>query len=535
MADINKIKSNIKIMISKNAPESDIDSYIESQGVTLDQLQNTNNVDIQPQTTSSFPTGVAPPIAGQVDANTQPNDVAQPPFLEQPFAEQPSKYPIQSSIFPVRLDAPGDYSFDSNAGLVGLAKNAVTLPGDAYYGEVNLNTPEGQKRVTDMASVLTPMGTASRVKGSVFAPKSAYKAPKSPTRQELSEATNKAYKEVAKLDIKYSPVAVEKMVTELERSLNEEGFIAAIKGVDDVFALISSLKGAPKDSYVKMSSLDVARQRLNDLAGSPKNQVKKAAQAAINKIDDFIASPNGSNLVGKKAPTKGQELTPTGFNFSEADAVANKAAAQQASKKILEARANAAAGFRSDKIQELREIMDLKSSASNSGMNIDNTVRQKLAALLTNSGGKGVRGFSKEEKEAIRSVVTGTPTKNALRYVGNLLGGGGGLGQGLTTFLPAGGVLAADGGIGAITAAMAPGVVGAVSKRGSNRIANNEIKAIEEQIRLRSPLGQRSNQVYAPSSTKETMIKTLAAPVNSQPNNTMQEELLRQFLARGGV
>ena len=49
MADIDKIKSNIKIMISKGAPESDIDSYVESQGVTLNQLQNTNNVDFQSQ------------------------------------------------------------------------------------------------------------------------------------------------------------------------------------------------------------------------------------------------------------------------------------------------------------------------------------------------------------------------------------------------------------------------------------------------------------------------------------------------------
>ena len=444
---------------------------------------------------------------------------AMPPFLQ---GETPDQS-YQSAILPFSKSADGDVSFDSNAGLLGAVKRGVSVGGDAITGKLNLNSPEAIPRLLEAATLMSPLGAASRVKGSAFAPKGAYKEANAPTREELRLATNNAYKEVAKLDVKYSPVAVEKMVTELERSLNEKGFIAAIKGVDDVFALISSLKGAPKNSYVKMSSLDVARQRLNDLAGSPKKQVKKAAQAAIDKIDDFIASPSGSNLVGKKAPTKGQELTPTGFNFSEADAVANKAAAQQASKKILEARANAAAGFRSDTIDQLKEIMTLRASAANSGMNIDNTVRSKLVSLLTNSGGKGVRGFNNEEKEAIRSVIIGTPTKNALRYVGNLLGGGGGIGQSLTTLTPGALVFGSGGGIGPAIAATLPGVIGALSKRGSNRIANTQINALDDQLRLRSPLAQGSNKIYEPSLAKETMIKASAAPNGTPPLLPTQE------------
>lgn len=39
MADIARIKGNISKMIAQNAPESDIDAYVESEGVSLDQLK----------------------------------------------------------------------------------------------------------------------------------------------------------------------------------------------------------------------------------------------------------------------------------------------------------------------------------------------------------------------------------------------------------------------------------------------------------------------------------------------------------------
>ena len=41
MADIARVKRNIGRMIDQNAPESDIDMYIQSEGVTLEQLQST--------------------------------------------------------------------------------------------------------------------------------------------------------------------------------------------------------------------------------------------------------------------------------------------------------------------------------------------------------------------------------------------------------------------------------------------------------------------------------------------------------------
>ena len=39
MADIARIKGNIAKMIAQNAPEADIDAYVSSEGVSLDQLR----------------------------------------------------------------------------------------------------------------------------------------------------------------------------------------------------------------------------------------------------------------------------------------------------------------------------------------------------------------------------------------------------------------------------------------------------------------------------------------------------------------
>jgi hypothetical protein len=40
MADIAKAKRNVAKMVSMNAPEADIDSYISSEGLTIDQIKN---------------------------------------------------------------------------------------------------------------------------------------------------------------------------------------------------------------------------------------------------------------------------------------------------------------------------------------------------------------------------------------------------------------------------------------------------------------------------------------------------------------
>ena len=430
--------------------------------------------------------------------------------------------PPTASFLPFSMNAQGETSFDTDAGIIGMAKRAFAAPGDVYTGKLDPTSPEGQSRATEFAGMMTPIGAASRVRGSIFAPKTAYKTvtPKAPTREALQEATTAAYKEVAELDVKYTASAVEKMAKELESALNEKGYIAPITG--GVHDLIKTLKGAPENAYIKMGSLDAFRKVMGKLAGTGDDTTKSAASEAIRVVDDFISAANPASLVDRAA-SGGQGVSVAGQSFAAADAAANKSLAERASQIILDARSNASAGFRADEITKLKDIMKLRSDSANSGMNLDNTTRSKLVSMLTNSGGKGVRGFNDTEKQAIRQIIEGTPTKNALRRVGNMLGGGGGMGQTLATFGPAGG------GAGSTVAAMVPGMIGALSKAASNRMANKEINQLSELIRSRSQLGNKTmgpQQVYAPGVAQDTMLKALMAQQAGDTMETSAEPLV---------
>jgi|TARA_R110001599_G_scaffold135523_2_gene313817 hypothetical protein len=442
---------------------------------------------------------IQPPIAGggpdgsDLNWNDPGFPVSPPPWEQKWYEGDPGSYSGTFLPFSRKENAEPDLSgtdFDSNAGIVGPIKRTGKLTNEVYRGEVDPSSQEGLMRSLEAATVISPMSTALRA-GRSLAPKTAFKQPEkpTPTSSELSSATSRAYDHVAELDVHYSSSAVEKMVTNLENSLNKEGFISEIKGVGDIHSLIGKLKGGPKGSSVRMKQLDIFRQRLGDIAGSPKKQVQNAASRAIDAIDDFIASANPSNLAGRPSlKSSDTKIVPQGFSFAGVDAAGNRALAKEASETILKARSNAAAGFRSENIDSLKDVMQLRTSASGSGATLDNTTRSKLVSLLTSSGGKGVRGFSGPEKDAIRQIIIGTPTKNALRRVGNMLGGGGGIKQTMMTALPALTVGVAGGGFVPTVAAMIPGVVGAVSKAASNRMAKKEINKLDDTVRKRSSL-----------------------------------------------
>tara|TARA_R110000803_G_scaffold210699_1_gene283292 strand:+ start:883 stop:2625 length:1743 start_codon:yes stop_codon:yes gene_type:complete len=67
MADINRIKNNIRSMIDQGAPESDIDGYIDSEGVTLEELQAPSNA----MPSADTPAPPPPPSLSMLDVGQQ--------------------------------------------------------------------------------------------------------------------------------------------------------------------------------------------------------------------------------------------------------------------------------------------------------------------------------------------------------------------------------------------------------------------------------------------------------------------------------
>lgn len=88
-------------------------------------------------------------------------DQAQPQIkapIQQPSPEDQS---YTGAILPFSVDAEGNKSFDSNAGILGAVKRAVMLPGEAMAGNIDPTSPEGIARATEFAGVFSPMSPAA--------------------------------------------------------------------------------------------------------------------------------------------------------------------------------------------------------------------------------------------------------------------------------------------------------------------------------------------------------------------------------------
>jgi hypothetical protein len=91
-----------------------------------------------------------------------------------------------------------------------------------------------------------------------------------------------------------------------------------------------------------------------------------------------------------------------------------------------DARSIYASAKRAEVIHDAMTRAELAASTSGSGQNLDNTTRQAFKSILQNP--KLRRGFSPEELSQMASIARGTFAGNVSRYLGNLLGGGGGVG-----------------------------------------------------------------------------------------------------------
>jgi len=85
-------------------------------------------------------------------------------------------------------------------------------------------------------------------------------------------------------------------------------------------------------------------------------------------------------------------------------------------------------------VLRLAEALDKKigdieaaTAATHSGANFDNKVRQGLLAFAKNE--RAMHGLTDQERTQLLAIINGTRYTNTVRYLSNILGGGGGLGM----------------------------------------------------------------------------------------------------------
>lgn len=409
----------------------------------------------------------ATPVQSQAQSVAQPS--AQP-FLDNPLPPQEPKTqePYTGSILPFSRDAEGNVSFDSNAGILGSIKRAVMLPGEVMKGEVQVYGPDGNVspevigRSFEAAAFMSPStpGLRSGV-GLVPGEKAQVRraVPAVPSADDIFAAADDGYNAMRNSGVAYSGNAVRDFATGLKTNLDADGLIAKI--APKTQSVLDDLANPPEGAIADIKGLHAARKAFGRIAqnfNEPEEQA--AAVRAIRGLDDFIGADNPASVVAGTASDAGSALRTANANF--------------------------AAAKRSDLLTGVERAADLRAAAANSGANTGNAIRQRVASALLKP--KEIAGYSPEEVAALEQIVTGTAAQNATRYVGNLLGGGGGMGQMLTTAVGAGGGAAAGGGLGAAIGAAAPIAIGSTSKAVSNALTRKALQAADEMVRARSPL-----------------------------------------------
>lgn len=430
---------------------------------------------------------------------------------------QPETAPEWSgSILPVSRDAQGNVSFDSNAGLLGSLKRAVTLPAEVYRGETPVPnsgqrredytsepppagptedstwlgsalglaprawapSDEGMGRVMDMTGIAMPVNPAVRaadyaIPGARNALVPAKKT-RVPTAEELKAAGSAGYDAVRDMGVEYSSGAVAAAAKVAKQALEQDGILGNL--APKTHRIIDDLANPPEGSTASSAGIEAARRAFGNAAKDFNNPTEQlAASRAIDVLDRFVEAPDPTSVVAGPAPAAGKALA--------------------------DARANYAASKRSDTLTGIEDAGDLRAAAANSGQNTDNATRSRLASLLLSP--KASRGFTAEELAELRQVAEGTLLRNTARNTGNLLGGGGGLGSVVTGGALGGAGLAAGSPSLAAAGALAP-ALGVAAKQAGNAMTRRALQRADENTRMRSPLYEQLLEQARTSTNPET-------------------------------
>jgi hypothetical protein len=411
------------------------------------------------------------PIVNQPNAPSQPSPPAPAGdnwWANSAMANPDERKTVESGGFlPISRYNDGTWGFDSNAGIVGSIKRAIMLPGDVYTGKVDPMSGEGKDRAMELAGLINPVNPGVRA-GDRAIPGMARamekRAPAPPTRQQLRAAADGQYKAAREAGVDFSADAVANMAARTQRNLDADGILGEL--APKTHSILGKLQAVPASGnpVVSIGGIEAARRAFSKGPGRAFDDPtdREAARVAIQSIDDFLNMARR----GEKVPGTAAAAIDT----------------------LEAARGNYAASQRSKTLEGITESATRRAAVSNSGQNIDNSLRGRVASALDRP--KVIGGFDGTERAALETVAEGTPVRNATRFIGNALAGGGG--AGMTALGLGGGAAgaAAGGTVGAAIGAALP-VVGLGARQLANTMTDRALMKVAEQTRTRSPLYQQ--------------------------------------------
>ncbi len=262
---------------------------------------------------------------------------------------------------------------------------------------------------------------------------------KAPSIDELQSAKNAAYTRAEQTGVVISRNAMNRLKVELVNDLKKEGLHKTLHPkANAAVQEILATKGQPT-----LTQLETLRKIANDARMAPDAADARLGARIIDRIDDFEAGLGANDVVSGNAAAA--------TAFREARAL---------NQRLAKART----------IQKIFDDAEVTAGANYTVSGMENALRQQFKALAKND--KRLRGFSAQERAAIRKVAMGGPVENAMRLLGK--------------FAPTGTVPTLVG-LGAVSAAgpagMALPIAGAMGRYGATRMTLRNANRVSELVR----------------------------------------------------
>ncbi len=342
-------------------------------------------------------------------------------------------------------------------------KSAATLPSDLMSGKIDVNDPRqavaNAGRFLNAAAIVSPMG-----------PEAIGARLVAPSADPLYNAASQGFSAWNKSGVTVAPSSVAQAAAAIKDGLINDDFLIP-ETAPRTHALLEQLANPPAGALpVRAADLDAARKKLVELGqdtGAEGVAARKAKSGLLGYMQNIPSLDVASGA--DEYPAARQQL---------ADAIGNWAA-----------------GSRVGTLENLGENAELRAAAANSGKNIGNATRQRLATLIQNPPSNPTSpsiaarsGFNPDEINAIQGVVQGDALSNTARGVSNFLGGGGGLGRMLTTGAGAG--LGHVLGVGPEVGALVGYEASHAFKGVENAAVTRALRKVQDTVAQRSPLYQ---------------------------------------------
>ncbi len=299
-----------------------------------------------------------------------------------------------------------------------------------------------------------------------------------PTIEANETAAGRLYDQFRSSNISYNPTIPPKFSDAIKTELQNRGLTDSADIASGTWgALARRLEtGAP----VTPQNFHTLYQELGHIAsGSQIKSQRTAASLAQERLLQFM------------------EQTPQGALTGNVNAPA------QAVDALREANALWATAQRARTVSQRIVKSEDKAGSTFSGLNLENELRRRLGALADPDLARR-SGYSVPEQAALRRFGQGTFGPNTLRFTGNVLSGGGGVGMLATgaAGVGAGGGLSyltgGDPATGALAGSLLP-LAGLGLRMGSNRWALARAKELENMLLARSPLAANVGNYSQPS------------------------------------